>query len=297
MGRASCLATALVAALALEAAPASAAPPAPNCGCAPSPPQGGPPAGNGSGSGSGKGAGMGSGSGAGMGSGSGVGGGGGSGGAGGSASGGSAQSYSYSVNWANSLLSSTSSTSVGVSTSGASVANAQAQVNAASSGGSGGFTEIGGVTTTIDQVRVVSPGEGPRICTAYKSETRAVRLVAVCMDDKDVPHPASQVSPEREIAAGYAGEVYRCIAGARLQYTLFGEGAAGQSQTCRKGEALVRTQAGELVCRPQKPARDCNERSLLRRFGAGEKLVAVSGSKVCVAWGEETAQAGPEVLN
>ena len=33
---------------------------------------------------------------------------------------------------------------------------------------------------------------------------------------------------------------------------------------------------GSLECRPQKPARDCNERSLLRRFGVGLKVLTVT---------------------
>ena len=45
-------------------------------------------------------------------------------------------------------------------------------------------------------------------------------IQAFCFDDKEVPHPASQVQPDREIAEAYEGEVYRCIAGTHMQVTI-----------------------------------------------------------------------------
>jgi hypothetical protein len=62
---------------------------------------------------------------------------------------------------------------------------------------------------------------------------------------------------------------------------------------CAKGEALYRSRgsaadAGQLVCRPQKPARDCNERSLLRRFGAGIKVLTIVTIEKYTAYREET---------
>ena len=74
-----------------------------------------------------------------------------------------------------------------------------------------------------------------------------------------------------------------------MQFTLGGwSGVAhfdgGRTVVCQKGEALWREAAGQLVCRAQRPARDCNERSLLRRYGAGIKLVS-SATRTCVQWG------------
>ena len=46
--------------------------------------------------------------------------------------------------------------------------------------------------------------------------------------------------------------------------------------------------AGQLSCRPQTPARDCNERSLLRRFGAGVKVLSMTLIETYTAWREET---------
>jgi hypothetical protein len=122
----------------------------------------------------------------------------------------------------------------------------------------------------------------------------------VCLDDKDVPHPASQVSPDRELPDRYEGEVYRCIAGARMQWTMADylgkiDFSQGQTFTCNKGEALVLSRVdgqaqGKLQCLPQKPARDCNERSLLRRFGAGVKIIKIITVETYTAYREEQTQ-------
>jgi len=148
----------------------------------------------------------------------------------------------------------------------------------------------------------------PPICAAWKTVARQVAVQASCLDDKAVPHPASQLSPDRAVAPGYEGEVFRCIAGARMQYTVAEFSGQvdfnhGQTIVCQKGEALYHSATGALQCRPQAPARDCNERSLLRRFGAGIKLLTQPGAQVCTAWRPQTvastppAAAGPAVLN
>ena len=123
------------------------------------------------------------------------------------------------------------------------------------------------------------------------------------MDDKGAPHPASQTHPDKDIAEGFTGEVYRCIAGTRMQYTLSDpRGGAGRTFTCDKGEALVMDAQGQLACHAQMPARDCNERSLLRRYGPGAKLAKLSMPGQCVAWKNEVASSptpasGEIVLN
>jgi hypothetical protein len=203
---------------------------------------------------------------------------------------------------ASSSSSSNSSVGVSISTTSSGVSNAQAQANASyGGGGSGSFSESGSVTTTIESVKVETPTppapiETRRICAAFKAVVKVVAVQASCLDDKAIPHPASQLGPEREIADTYEGEVYRCIAGSRMQYTIADySGQAnfdhGQTLTCNKGEALYHTAGGALQCRPQKPARDCNERSLLRRFGAGIKVIKVSQANVCAAWRTEAVQA------
>ena len=42
--------------------------------------------------------------------------------------------------------------------------------------------------------------------------------------------------------------------------------------------------------RPQRPARDCNERSLLRRFGAGVKVITIVEVETYTAYREETVR-------
>jgi hypothetical protein len=170
-------------------------------------------------------------------------------------------------------------------------------------GGGGGFSGPAPVgMTAIDNLNVVSGEEYytekvveqvPTIeeyCVdeiSYKTSWRAVQ--AVCIDDTGSPHPASQVDGGQSIASGFSGEIYRCVAGSRLQVTIGSvtDGKAsfdqGQSMACAKGEALVFKPGGQLSCAPQKPQRDCNERSLLRRHGPGIKVFeGRHAEKVCV---------------
>ncbi|HEX3405601.1 MAG TPA: hypothetical protein VHS81_00055, partial [Caulobacteraceae bacterium] len=170
----------------------------------------------------------------------------------------------------------------------------QAQVTGGG-GGAASFISPGAVTA-------VNLGVGGEEREAYEAERTKIEKVVIqafCFDDKDVPHPASQVQPDREIAEGYEGEVYRCIAGAHMQVTIAPwreqvsfEG--GQTLTCLKGEALWHSAGqggGRLVCRPQIPARDCNERSLLRRFGAGIKILTIVTTEKYQAYRERSSGA------
>lgn len=123
-------------------------------------------------------------------------------------------------------------------------------------------------------------------------------IQAVCWDDKKRPHPASQVSGEQNIDAHFEGEIYRCVAGTHMVVTMgqMIDGEVnwdqGQSFSCRKGEALVHKTGGGLTCAAQKPMRDCNERSLLRRHKTGIKMVrATQEYKTC----EKTHQTVYEV--
>jgi hypothetical protein len=162
-------------------------------------------------------------------------------------------------------------------------------------GGGGGYWSMGeGSYGLIQNLNVESTAAPRRVAyEATRTRIRVVIIQAVCIDDKDVPHPASQVSPDREIDEHYDGELYRCIAGTHMQATLaeyHGEVSFdhGQTITCTKGEALDRSASGEIACRPQSPARDCNERSLLRRFGAGVKIVKIVTVERYTAYREET---------
>lgn len=183
--------------------------------------------------------------------------------------------------------------------SGLAVANAQAQnLLAASGGGGGSFFTDGGTSGNIPNLIVAAPGETQtrQVCVERRAAAKAVAIQAVCIDDKAVPHPASQVAPGRDVAQSFAGELYRCLAGAHMQYvTADWSGQAqfdrGQTVVCKKGDSLWRDAGGRLQCRPQTPARDCNERSLLRRYGAGIKVVQAMAAEQCVRWSTETYQA------
>ena len=196
-----------------------------------------------------------------------------------------------------------SNISVNVSSSGSSsgVSNGALLSNFSGGGGGGSWTPEGGVTTDIPDLKIDTPAQAMtrQICAAYRTIVRQVAIQAVCLDDKAVPHPASQTAPDRAVAPGYEGEVFRCIAGARMQYTVADfSGQAdfnhGQTVVCQKNEALYHSASGAIQCRAQAPARDCNERSLLRRYGAGIKVLALGGAQVCAAYRTETVAAVPD---
>ena len=213
------------------------------------------------------------------------------------------QSGAVAVASASSTASASSSSDANASGSAlsnsAALANAQANALGAVYNGGGGssFSASEGATGYIPNLDVEGEAaETRRICAEFRSVAALTAIQAQCLDDKDIPHPASQVAPEREVLPTYEGELYRCIAGARMQYTLaefHGQASFdhGQSFTCAKGEALYHSAAGQLACRPQKPARDCNERSLLRRFGAGIKVLSLARAQQCVAYRSVTAKA------
>jgi hypothetical protein len=163
-------------------------------------------------------------------------------------------------------------------------------------GGGGGYWSVGESAPGMIQNLQVT-GQGARRVSYQASRTRVKIMViqASCIDDKLTPHPASQVTPDRDVEEGYEGELYRCIAGTHMQYTMaeyHGQVSFehGQTADCAKGEALWRSGSGQLSCRPQAPARDCNERSLLRRFGAGVKIIKIVTTETYTAYREESVQ-------
>ncbi|HVV31734.1 MAG TPA: hypothetical protein VHC73_00795 [Vitreimonas sp.] len=104
------------------------------------------------------------------------------------------------------------------------------------------------------------------------AQTREADVVvqAVCIDATNNPHPASQTFGARNVDRDYAGEVYRCMSGTRsMRVTV-----DGRSFDCAAGQALWH-ENGQVTCRTQIERRPCNERSLLRRFGAGDKIVHI----------------------
>lgn len=212
-------------------------------------------------------------------------------------------------------------------------------------GGYGNWSQTPGYAQPVGGLAVVTGDEGAyEAISESRSMTRTLIIQASCIDDTGVPHPASQVFPDRDVANSYSGEVYRCIAGTHMQVVMadcfdgadgfaaghamsesssysrseeseehssYGHGGShgyasgnsesheehassasgshhvdmaclshvnfdgGKTMTCQKGDALW-FDHGNMTCRVQIPARQCNERSLLRRFGVGMKMLTVT---------------------
>ncbi len=134
--------------------------------------------------------------------------------------------------------------------------------------------------------------------TASRRMEKRVVIQAVCIDDRAVPHPASQVRPGKDVAMDYEGELYRCIAGTKLQWTIADEaGGPGETVNCNKREALWYGRGGRLECRPEKQERDCNERSLLRRYGAGVKVLTMIREETYTEYREEMVESAGSVAS
>lgn len=162
-----------------------------------------------------------------------------------------------------------------------------------SGGGGGGFIGGGPIPTVIDNLliegeleteTITEQIEVPYTETITKSRwmENIYVLQAVCMDTSNTPHPSSRPDPSEQVDPNFSGELFRCMAGTWMQVSLgLYENGAGQFNNgstiaCAKGEALWHQPGGKLSCGPQAPRRNCNERSLLRKFGAGIKVVRVS---------------------
>jgi len=191
----------------------------------------------------------------------------------------------------------------GASASASAGARAGGYINARA--GSSGYYGGGSAYVSVDQPYpttiqglAVEGLVAQTIRTPYTQIRRAMMRVvvqAVCIDDRQVPHPASQVRPDRDVGEDYEGELYRCLAGTWLQATIAKyEGEVrfdgGETLTCRKHEALWYGRGGKLECRPEKAERDCNERSLLRRYGAGVKILTMYREEEYTEYREEQVQ-------
>ena len=182
--------------------------------------------------------------------------------------------------------------SVAASRAGAGAAASSSSVFYGGGGGGGGYAP----PMASGMIQGLNVDAGRRVkrvaYEASRTKIRKVVIQAVCIDDRTIPHPASQVSPDRDVDDAFDGEMYRCIAGTWLQATIadFHERidfTGGQTLTCAKHEALYHSRGGAVACRPEKPARDCNERSLLRRFGAGIKVLTMITVEKYTAYREE----------
>lgn len=181
---------------------------------------------------------------------------------------------------------------------------AEARIDSFSVAGSGSLSfgrGYGGNTVTYAPPTVMNnmvvQGQPRVVRVPYEARRRMERRVviqAVCIDARSVPHPASRIRPDRDVRDDYEGELYRCITGSWLQVTFADyEGGdisfdGGQTLTCRQGEALYHGRGGLVECRPQTQERDCFERSLLRRHGAGVFVLTMIREEIYEEYREET---------
>jgi hypothetical protein len=159
-------------------------------------------------------------------------------------------------------------------------------------GGGGGSFFAPPAPTGVIQLNVDGGKRMKRVAyEATREVFKKIVIRAVCIDDRQVPHPASQIFPDRDIEDGYMGEIYRCLAGSHLQVTWAewldkADFEGGKTIVCKKGEALWYGD-GKMECRKAKPQRNCFERSLLRRYGAGIKVLMWRYTETYTAYREE----------
>ncbi len=154
------------------------------------------------------------------------------------------------------------------------------------SSGGGGFSLPARPPTVITNLNVEAGAQADAAATANSKTITRSRWVedvyvlrAVCIDPKGIPHPASRPDPNEHVPENFDGELFRCMAGTSMQVTLGryidGQGRYDHASTmvCTRGQALRYRFGGQLQCAPQEPRRNCNERSLLRKYGPGVKIV------------------------
>ncbi len=179
-------------------------------------------------------------------------------------------------------------------------ANANADANSGASGNAGAGAGAGGGTTIISlggggaaigapppatAINGLNVSGLTRIEVVEEERTRILEewrvIRAVCLDDRGTPHPASRPDPEERVEEVFSGELFRCMSGTYMQVTIGwridGADVFDDAFTlvCSQGEALRHESGGRVYCATQEPRRNCNERSLLRLYGPGVKLVYV----------------------
>jgi hypothetical protein len=177
--------------------------------------------------------------------------------------------------------------------------NARAGGSAFVSGGGSAYVTVDQpYPTTISGLNVEGGIVRQVIRVPYEARRRWEKRVVIrafCIDDRNIPHAASQVRPDRDVDGDYEGELYRCLAGTWLQitwaeYTGDVDFGHGETMDCRKGEALWHGRGGRIECKAQQAERECNERSLLRRYGAGVKILIWVREETYTEYREEVVE-------
>ncbi len=131
-------------------------------------------------------------------------------------------------------------------------------------------------------------GAGLLFAAPAHAQERSTTVQVICMDVRNIPHPAAQTFAERDVAANYAGELFRCLPGTAMRYV-----TDTRSHDCVAGEALW-YEARQLSCRAEIVLDAEHERELLRQFGPGEKIVQIGAT---VASTPAPARNGPRIVN
>jgi hypothetical protein len=131
--------------------------------------------------------------------------------------------------------------------------------------------------------------------TCEMQEATVVKAIhAVCLAEGR-EFAASHMLPDTFIDSSYEGEVARCLPGAVLKVIIgdvvqsdqgmAGTYSHGKVLQCGPHEALDHYKDGMLKCAPEKPVKDCTERTNLRLYGTGDFFftfrtqVCASGAK------------------
>jgi hypothetical protein len=133
------------------------------------------------------------------------------------------------------------------------------------------------------RITLIAVWAGTLCATVAQAQTNPPEpqlVQAICVDPSFNPHPASQTFAERDVGPAYVGEIFRCMSGTQMRFTL-----GGATYYCAAREALWYENA-TMGCREQIERRPANERALLRQFGPGDKSVLVS-TVVGENYGEE----------
>jgi hypothetical protein len=157
---------------------------------------------------------------------------------------------------------------------------------------------------------VLAQGSGavvlPRVGTGYVPagpchvvDTTVVKAIhAICVSADGHEFPASHMTGDTWINAGYAGEIARCLPGSVLKVIvgsvmMSDQGLAvslndAQVLSCGTGMAVRHFKDGMLKCAIARKVPDCTERTNLRKWGTGDMFFTYA-TRVCAEWNREIA--------